>query len=376
MFLQSRDGSFLDGRMPDDFRTGLDIGLQSLTKVTFQGERYYVATRRGKMKNGTEDDSFYLVCAMISEQAVKDNYRELWHQSYLVIGVVGAFFILFALLLRYLIAVSMRQLNESIKKSGENLDFTDSREYKGCFKELQMLTDANNHLYQRVQQELERQEEFNANVSHELRTPIAVMHAQCQVSREVAEKKQDKEAIKSIEVFERQTNRMKNLVDQLLQMTAIDRKGTTFSIEDIDVRDVIESACDDIAYIDTKHITFEYSLQPTIIQANMNLIYIVINNLLSNAVKYSNEGAKIYVSCGEKDGKSYIRIQDEGCGIEKENISKIFESFYREKKDCNAEGFGLGLSQAMKIAELYGGGIYVESTKNKGSIFTFFIPKP
>lgn len=376
VFLQSRDGSFLDGRMPDDFRTGLDIGLQSLTKVTFQGERYYVATRRGKMKNGTEDDSFYLVCAMISEQAVKDNYRGLWHQSYLVIGVVGAFFILFALLLRYLIAVPMRQLNESIKKSGENLDFTDSLEYKGCFKELQMLTDANNHLYQRVQQELERQEEFNANVSHELRTPIAVMHAQCQVSREVAEKKQDKEAIKSIEVFERQTNRMKNLVDQLLQMTAIDRKETTFSIEDIDVRDVIESACDDIAYIDTKHITFEYSLQPTIIQANMNLIYIVINNLLSNAVKYSNEGAKIYVSCGEKDGKSYIRIQDEGCGIEKENISKIFESFYREKKDRNAEGFGLGLSQAMKIAELYGGGIYVESTKNKGSIFTFFIPKP
>ena len=54
--------------------------------------------------------------------------------------------ILFALLLRYLIAVPMRQLNESIKKSGENLDFTDSLEYKGCFKELQMLTDANNHL--------------------------------------------------------------------------------------------------------------------------------------------------------------------------------------------------------------------------------------
>ncbi len=192
-----------------------------------------------------------------------------------------------------------------------------------------------------------------------------------------AEKKQDKEAIKSIEVFERQTNRMKNLVDQLLQMTAIDRKGTTFSMEDIDVRDVIESACDDIAYIDTKQITFEYSFQPTIIHANMNLIYIVINNLLSNAVKYSNEGTKIYVSCGEKDGKSYIRIQDEGCGIEKENISKIFESFYREEKDRNAEGFGLGLSQAMKIAEfIWGGGIYVESTKNKGSIFTFFIPKP
>ena len=52
------------------------------------------------------------------------------------------------------------------------------------------------------------------------------------------------------------------------------------------------------------------------------------------------------------------------------------KAFIEKKKDRNAEGFGLGLSQAMKIAELYGGGIYVESTKNKGSIFTFFIPKP
>ena len=55
---------------------------------------------------------------------------------------------------------------------------------------------------------------------------------------------------------------------------------------------------------------------------------------------------------------------------------KYLKAFIEKKKDRNAEGFGLGLSQAMKIAELYGGGIYVESTKNKGSIFTFFIPKP
>ena len=79
------------------------------------------------------------------------------------------------------------------------------------------------------------------------------------------------------------------------------------------------------------------------------------------------------MSCGEKDENAYICIQDEGCGIEKEHIPKIFESFYREEKDRNAEGFGLGLSQAMKIAELYGGGITVDSRKNEGSCFTFFI---
>lgn len=374
VFLQSKDGEYITGKMPGKAKTGIDIKLKSLTMVTFRGDRYYIAARRGRMKNGVEENSPYMVCAMISVKAIKDNYRSLWHQSYFAIGIVAAFFILFALLLKNLIAFPMKQLNDSIKKSGENLNFTNNLEYYGCFRELQMLTDANNQLYQRVQQELERQEEFNANVSHELRTPIAVMHAQCQLSREIAEKKNDADALKGIEVFERQTTRMKNLIDQLLQMTAIDRKRETLSVEDIDLRDVIESVCDDISYIDTKQIVFEYALRPTIIHANLNLILIVINNLISNAVKYSEVGSRIRVSCGEEQGQCYVCIQDEGCGIEKEHLARIFESFYREDVNRNTEGFGLGLAQAMKIAQLYGGGIKVDSRKNEGSSFTFFIP--
>ncbi len=119
---------------------------------------------------------------------MEESYRSLWNKSYLVVIIIIFVFLLFALALRRMISFPMKQLNESIQKSGENLDFTEKLEYDGIFRELQMLTEANNNLYRRIQQELERQEAYNANISHELRTPIAVMHAQCQLSRETAEK--------------------------------------------------------------------------------------------------------------------------------------------------------------------------------------------
>ncbi len=137
-------------------------------------------------------------------------------------------------------------------------------------------------------------------------------------------KKHDEEMLKSIEVFERQTTRMKNLVDQLLQLTVLDREGASLSVEDIDVRDVIESVCDDILYISKKNIEIKYSLQPVVIHANMNLIVIVINNLVSNAFKYSEDNSTIQISCGEEQNQIYVCIQDEGCGIEKEHLSRIF----------------------------------------------------
>lgn len=375
VFLQTMSGVYMTGKVPEDCKYGVGIGLVSLKKISVGSDKYYIATRRGKNQKGSEVNSKYMICAMISVDAIRESYHSLWSKSYLFFIIIVIVFLLFALTLRRLISFPMKQLNELIQKSGENLDFTEKLKYDGFFRELQMLTEANNQLYQRIQQELERQEAYNANISHELRTPIAVMHAQCQLSRETAEKKHDEDMLKSIEVFERQTTRMKNLVDQLLQLTVLDREGVSLSVEDIDVRDVIESVCDDILYISKKNIEIKYSLQPVVIHANMNLIVIVINNLVSNAFKYSEDNSTIQISCGEEQNQIYVCIQDEGCGIEKEHLSRIFESFYREDTNRNTEGFGLGLSQALKIAEYYGGGIQVESKKNVGSSFTFFIPK-
>lgn len=373
VFLQSPGGDFIDGEMPDGcngkFPYQSDLDVRGVNRA-----KYYILTRKAKVGLKTLENDNFVICAMVSVKDIKANYKALWYRTYTVIGVVALFFIVFAIGLKRLVAVPMKELNVAINKSGQNLDFTEKLRYDGPFLELDMITESNNNLYDRVQRELERQEEFNANVSHELRTPVAVMHAQCQLSREIAEKNNDHEMLESIEVFERQTTRMKGLIEQLLQMSILEKNNVDLSVEDVDLLDVVESVCDDAEYICKKNIQFKYDLRSTIVKVNMNLIVIVVNNLVSNAIKYSYEGGVVEVSCGSDEGLCYVSVRDEGRGISKEQKNRIFESFYRADTVRNTEGFGLGLSQVMKIAKYYGGTVQVDSEVGKGSKFTFIIP--
>lgn len=289
VFLKSPDGDFIDGEMPDGcsgkfpYQSDIDV-------IGFNGAKYYILTRKAKVGLKTLENDNFVICAMVAVKDIKANYKVLWYRTYTVIGVVALFFILFAIGLKRLVAVPMKELNVAINRSGQNLDFTEKLRYDGPFLELDMITESNNNLYDRVQREFERQEEFNANVSHELRTPVAVMHAQCQLSREIAEKNNDHEMLESIAVFERQTTKMKGLIEQLLQMSILDKNNVNLSVEDVDLLDVVESVCDDAEYICKKNIQFCYNLVPTVVKVNMNLIVIVVSNLVSNAIKYSNEG--------------------------------------------------------------------------------------
>lgn len=289
VFLKSPDGDFIDGEMPDGcsgkfpYQSDIDV-------IGFNGAKYYILTRKAKVGLKTLENDNFVICAMVAVKDIKANYKVLWYRTYTVIGVVALFFILFAIGLKRLVAVPMKELNVAINRSGQNLDFTEKLRYDGPFLELDMITESNNNLYDRVRREFERQEEFNANVSHELRTPVAVMHAQCQLSREIAEKNNYHEMLESIAVFERQTTKMKGLIEQLLQMSILDKNNVNLSVEDVDLLDVVESVCDDAEYICKKNIQFCYNLVPTVVKVNMNLIVIVVSNLVSNAIKYSNEG--------------------------------------------------------------------------------------
>lgn len=373
VFLQSANGDHIAGEVPDGYNEKLSY-QSDLDIKSFNGVKYYILTRKAKVGLKTIENDNFMICAMVSVKDIKANYRILWYRTYTVIGVVALFFCVFAIGLRRLVAVPMKELNVAINRSGQNLDFTEKLRYDGPFLELDMITESNNNLYDRVQREFERQEEFNANVSHELRTPVAVMHAQCQLSREIAEKNNDYEMLESIAVFERQTTRMKGLIEQLLQMSILEKNKINLSVEDVDLLDVVESVCDDAEYICKKNIQFSYDLVPTVVKVNMNLIVIVVSNLVSNAIKYSNEGGVVEVTCGSDSDACYISVRDEGRGISKEQKNRIFESFYRADTVRNTEGFGLGLSQVMKIAKYYGGTVQVDSEVGKGSKFTFIIP--
>lgn len=367
-FLQSNEGDIIYGTAPEGYASNPDKTGRGTIWIKAGGKVYFAVVKKVNKKSSCK------ICALVSKKDMIQNYRELRYKSYSVIAIVAAAFAIFALVLRRLIADPVKKLNNSIKESVDNLDFTENITYDGPFSELDMLVEANNNLYNRVQQELERQSEFNANVSHELRTPVAVMHAQCQLSREIAEKNKDPEMIESIAVFERQTSRMKGLIEQLLQMSVLDRDNVKIPMEEVDLKDVIESVCDDAQYICGKDIEFSYDLRPVVVRANMNHVVIVVNNLVSNAVKYSENGGKIHASCGENEEYYYIEVSDNGRGMNAETKNHIFESFFRGDSDRSTEGFGLGLAQVMKIVRFYGGTIYVNSMPGEGSTFTIEIP--
>lgn len=375
LFLQSKEGEILSGSAPEGYEYNPEISKKKVVHISVGKDAYFAVIRKGRSDSEPLDKkSGYKICAMVLVKEIEYNYRDLIYKSYSVILLVLVAFVISAFALKKLVAVPVSELNRFIVKSVDNLDFTEKMKYDGPFSELDMLVEANNNLYDRVQQELERQEEFSANVSHELRTPVAVMHAQCQLSREIAEKNNDHEMLQSIEVFERQTDKMKSLIEQILQMSVLERGDGRFSVEDVDLLDVVESVCDDAEYICKKNITFRHDFTSTIIRANMNLIVIVVNNLVSNAIKYSDDGGVVEVSCGARDGLCYISVRDEGRGISPEQKARIFESFYRADSVRNAEGFGLGLAQVLKIARYYGGTVKVDSEVGKGSTFTFEIP--
>jgi two-component system phosphate regulon sensor histidine kinase PhoR len=99
-------------------------------------------------------------------------------------------------------------------------------------------------------------------------------------------------------------------------------------------------------------------------------------NLVDNAVKYSDPGKSVDVEAALSDKGMTIRVRDEGCGIDKEHLTRIFERFYRVDKGRSREmgGTGLGLSIVKHIAQVHGGSVAVESVPGKGSLFTITLP--
>jgi two-component system phosphate regulon sensor histidine kinase PhoR len=214
-------------------------------------------------------------------------------------------------------------------------------------------------------------------VTHEIRTPLATVRgfAQILLKGGVAGDKSKE----FLEIINRQSNRLVNLVNDFLDITRIESGRQVITKGPVDMVKLIQNAVADLKPLaDEKNIRLEYVASGGIpeVFGDRNLIEQVLINLLSNAIKYSPKGAWARVAAAQQNGSVAIVVQDNGLGIPKESIPRLFEKFYRVRCDDRKDiiGTGLGLSLVKQIIDVHQGTIRVESEHGKGSTFTFTVP--
>ena len=221
--------------------------------------------------------------------------------------------------------------------------------------------------------------EFVANVSHELRTPLTTIKSYAETLIDTPFEDRAVEE-RFLGVITQEADRMTRIVRDLLTLSRLDEKHPTQEIkETIELRSFLEGIVERMS-INAKNknqtITYREMNPAGKFTANRDKIEQVIINIISNAVKYTAEGGKIEVFSGKIYSDIYIKVSDNGIGIPKENLPRIFERFYRVDKARSREtgGTGLGLAIAKQIIEEMGGNISIASEYKKGTEVTITIP--
>ena len=239
-------------------------------------------------------------------------------------------------------------------------------------------------LHDTTEQEKEERERrlFVSNVSHELRTPLTSVKSYLEALDDGA--LSEPVAPDFVKVSLNETNRMMRMVTDLLSLSRIDNETSQLDIELTNFTAFITfilNRFDKIksqAQEDTKkyELIREYPITPIWVEIDTDKMTQVIDNILNNAIKYSPDGGKIKVGMKTTDAQLIISISDEGLGIPKKDLPRIFDRFYRvDKARSRAQGgTGLGLAIAKEIVKQHKGFIWAKSEYGKGSTFTIVLP--
>lgn len=219
--------------------------------------------------------------------------------------------------------------------------------------------------------------EFVANVSHELRTPLTTMRSYLEALADGAW--QDEEiAPNFLEVTRTETERMIRLVNDLLQLSKMDSTDYKLNREWVNFVNFYHRIIDRFEMSKEQNVTFNRSLpdHAIFVEIDEDKMTQVLYNIISNALKYSPEGGQVTFSIKELEDKIIVSVADQGMGIPKENIAKVFNRFYRVDKARTRKlgGTGLGLAIAKEMVNVHGGAIWATSEEGKGTVISFSLP--
>jgi two-component system sensor histidine kinase VicK len=224
--------------------------------------------------------------------------------------------------------------------------------------------------------DMERRE-FVANVSHELRTPLTTMRSYLEALADGAWRDKDL-APSFLNVTQTETERMIRLVNDLLQLSKMDSRDYDLNKEFVEFNKFFNRIIDRFEMSKSQQVHFKRLLPDSqfFVEIDADKLTQVIDNIISNALKYSPDGGNIRFGIIVQEGFLKVMVSDDGMGIPKENVERIFDRFYRvdRARARSMGGSGLGLAIAREMIEAHGGAIWAESEEGHGTTIFFTLP--
>ena len=216
--------------------------------------------------------------------------------------------------------------------------------------------------------------DFFSNVSHEIKTPIAVIqNASEMLKKDDLDEEKRREYINTITSA---AKRLNTLITDILRLNKLEHRTITPHVSEFDLCDqLVQSALLFETVWEENEIEFEADIadERKIITADHELLPLVWNNLLSNAFKFTDRGGTVTLSERSENGKIYVTVEDTGCGMDEHTAKHIYDKFFQGDTSHSTEGNGLGLALALRVLQLTGGSISVESEVGKGTKFTVIL---
>jgi two-component system phosphate regulon sensor histidine kinase PhoR len=221
--------------------------------------------------------------------------------------------------------------------------------------------------------------DFINNMTHELKTPVSTIALALEVIKDKEIKKSPEKTERYLNIITEENRRLGTQIEKVLQIAKLEKGDLSLNFEPIDINEVLDQVVkNQSVQMEQFGVKLNLDLQAeeTNISADRVHLTNIIFNLMDNAIKYSKEKPEITIATSNTEKGLLLKISDKGIGIPKDQLSKIFEKFYRVPKGDlhDVKGFGLGLSYVKNMVEMHNGTIYVNSKIDEGTDFSVLLP--
>ena len=360
----NEQNEIIAGKFPKDFDIALAFSIEDINIYQVENKKFlYYDTRLQD-----EDD---WIRGIYPLGKVQKEIETLWN----IAIALSVLFLIFVVIVGYRIIKNafkpVKQISDTALKIKRSKDFSNRIKLEDSNDdEIHKMASTFNEMLDTVEEVFIHEKQFSSDVSHELRTPITVILAQSDYALQYSDTLE--ETKESLEVINRHAKRMTNLINQIMELSKLERQKE-IEKEKINLSNIVLQLLEDYKpLLESKNLNLIYNVEKDIrIQGNKIMLERVFLNILMNAVKFTK--TNIEVSLTREDKTAVLKIRDNGIGISEENKKFIWERFFQVNDSRNKEenkGSGLGLSMVKKIVDLHSATIDLESELEQGTCFT------